>query len=89
MAEGSILVVDNDRATATYIRDALEMVGYTVRGAVDGAGLEAACKDHPRVILLDINSTNGPLVPAYDGLREAQRDVNRLNKERSSERGEP
>lgn len=28
-------------------------------------------------------------VPAYDGLREAQREVNHINKERSLERGEP
>ena len=67
MAKGLILVIEDDRATATYICDALELEGYTVRGAVDGAGLEAACKDHPGVILLDIN------MQGMDGVEVSQR----------------
>jgi PAS domain S-box-containing protein len=57
-----ILVVDDDRATAAFIRFILEEEGYDVMIAINGTeALEHAAAQHPDVILLDL------LMPEVDG----------------------
>jgi len=63
----TILVVDDDAATAAMLREALEMDGYRVVQAVAGASLGVALTEQPRLILLDIN------MPGMDGPEVARR----------------
>lgn len=51
----SVLVVEDDAATATALRDGLEYEGYVVSLARDGeAGLRLANEEGPDLILLDV-----------------------------------
>ena len=58
----TVLVVNDDQAILTYLRDALEAEGYRVLTAIDGAALTAAEQDRPDVIVLDL------VMPKMDGL---------------------
>jgi CheY-like chemotaxis protein len=62
----TVLVVEDDRATAQMIQDALEMEGYHVLRAVGDAAIAIARTQDPAVILLDIN------MPGMDGLEVSQ-----------------
>jgi DNA-binding response OmpR family regulator len=53
---GSILVVDDDVAVRTLLRDTFELEGYRVAEAKDGAGLSAHLQSAPvDLITLDLN----------------------------------
>ncbi len=67
MLTGIILVIDDDLATAGLIRDVLEGDGHRVLHASGAAGIDAARREHPDVILLDIN------MPGMDGPEVSQR----------------
>lgn len=64
MPTATILVIEDDLATAGLIREALEAEGYRVLHAVSDAGITAARDGRPRVILLDIDmpGMGGPAV---------------------------
>jgi len=64
---GSILVLEDDLATAGLIRTALDLEGYAVQHAVGAAGLALAQVARPAVIFLDIN------IPGMDGLEVSRR----------------
>jgi urea transport system substrate-binding protein len=58
----TVLEVDDDAATLEAVATCLEYEGYTVVTAKHGeAGLEAAARERPAVILLDMN------MPGVDG----------------------
>jgi two-component system response regulator MprA len=58
-----VLVVDDDRAVRESLVRALELEGYTVRAASDGAkALDAIKNEPPDVVVLDV------MMPAVDGL---------------------
>ncbi|MCP4445282.1 MAG: response regulator [Myxococcales bacterium] len=59
-----ILVVDDEPAIVTFVTRILEARGHEVASAGDGdAGLEAARREMPDVMVLDIN------LPKLDGLK--------------------
>jgi DNA-binding response OmpR family regulator len=66
-AEERILVIEDNANLAFGLRNNLEIEGYEVEVAGDGAtGLESARRFPPRIILLDL------MLPAMDGLRVLQ-----------------
>lgn len=63
-----ILIVEDDRLTATALSSRLKMSGYGVTVAPDAlSGLESAVKLQPDLVLLDIS------MPAGDGFTVAER----------------
>jgi len=64
---GIILVIDDNLATVGLIRDVLEGDGYRVLHAIGAAGIDAARRGQPGVILLDIN------MPGMDGPEVSRR----------------
>jgi DNA-binding response OmpR family regulator len=55
VAHARILVVDDDAAILDSLRRALELEGYAVRTAVDGAGaLSSVAQSEPDAVVLDI-----------------------------------
>jgi DNA-binding response OmpR family regulator len=71
MAETTILVVEDDPAIVTGLRDLLKHAGYAVTVARDGARALAEYKrTKPDLILLDIMI---PEISGYDVLREIRR----------------
>jgi two-component system OmpR family response regulator len=63
MAQGPILVVDDDPHLREVVRVALELAGHRVVEAADGrAGLAAARRESPSLVVLDI------MMPELDGL---------------------
>src|SRR3989344_2983901 len=58
-----ILIVEDDKSLLQVLYDKLTQEGYSILSAVNGAiGLEAAQKNHPDLILLDI------VLPKMDGM---------------------
>jgi two-component system, OmpR family, response regulator PrrA len=67
MLHGRILVVDDDEAILDSLRRALELEGYEVRTAVDGASaLRSVAQTEPDAVVLDIGlpDLNGRVVAA-------------------------
>ena len=67
MSHPRILLVDDDEAILDSLRRALELEGYAVRTAVDGAGaLTSVAEDEPDAVVLDIGlpDLNGRIVAA-------------------------
>lgn len=66
-AQETVLVIEDDVATAALIREVLESAGYRVRHAVGDAGLAAARAVAPAVILLDVHmpGMGGPEVARH------------------------
>jgi len=65
--KGRILVVDDEVAIVRVLRDRLEMEGFEVLVAYDGAeGVEVARRERPDLIILDI------IMPHMDGLTAAR-----------------
>lgn len=63
MSGGKILIVEDNAKNRMLIRDVLEYHGYKVFEAEDGAaGIAAAMKWHPDLILMDIQ------MPVIDGM---------------------
>src|SRR5207249_767872 len=57
-----VLYIEDNRENRMLVRAVLEAAGYTIVGAEDGAvGIEAAIREEPALILLDIN------LPGVDG----------------------
>jgi two-component system response regulator MprA len=70
-----ILVVDDERAVRDSLRRALELEGYEVDLAVDGAdGLARITEGQPDVVILDV------LMPGVDGLEVSRRVRNSGNR---------
>ena len=67
MGKGTILVVDDDPTITEMVQAALEMEGYTVYCAADGAALQIAHDLDPDTILLDI------MMPGMDGAEVSRR----------------
>ncbi len=63
----TVLVVDDDTATAGLIHEILELEGYHVVRAVDRESVGVALVERPHVILLDIH------MPGMDGPEVARR----------------
>lgn len=62
-----ILVVDDEVAIVRVLRDRLEMEGFDVLTAYDGAqGVEVATRERPDLILMDV------MMPNMDGLTAAR-----------------
>ncbi len=62
-ASARVLVVDDDRAVRESLVRALELEGYTVQAAADGAkALDAMATYRPDVLVLDV------MMPSVDGL---------------------
>jgi two-component system alkaline phosphatase synthesis response regulator PhoP len=63
MPKGRILVIDDEQDLIELVRYNLEKEGFQVSGARDGeVGLEAATRENPDVILIDL------MLPGIDGL---------------------
>jgi CheY-like chemotaxis protein len=62
-----ILVVDDDVAICTLLKDVLEESGYCVETAADGTALRVAADTHPTVVLLDL------MMAGTDGYQVGQR----------------
>src|SRR2546430_15508862 len=59
----SLLIIEDDDNISTAIEEYFSRAGYTVNTAPDGiAGIEAAAKDRPDVVVLDL------MLPKMDGL---------------------
>jgi CheY-like chemotaxis protein len=67
MASPLILVVDDDRATATFLVTVLEDAGYQVLAATGEAALRLAQERTPALVLLDRR------MPGIDGREMARR----------------
>src|ERR1043166_5101385 len=60
--KAKILYIEDNRENRMLVRAILEAEGYTIVDAEDGlAGIEAAIREEPALILLDVN------LPAIDG----------------------
>ena len=63
MAKHKILLIEDSDVMRALLQDRLEYAGYSVAEAADGeAGLAAAAKERPDLILLDI------MMPKLDGI---------------------
>lgn len=68
MAEGRILIVEDDPKALQLMTDVLQHAGYTVIHATEGSeALEAARGNHPDLVLMDVQ------LPGMDGLEIARR----------------
>lgn len=68
MADGKILIVEDDATIARFVELELMHAGYSVQKAADGpSGLEAAMQDEPDVLVLDL------MLPGLDGIEVARR----------------
>jgi two-component system cell cycle response regulator DivK len=64
MADGLILIVEDDARTRKLIRDILEFHGYRILEATTGEiGIEIARREAPHLILMDIR------LPGIDGIQ--------------------
>src|SRR3982751_2479803 len=71
-----VLLVDDDRAIRDSLARALDLEGYEVLTATDGAAaLEVVREEHPDVIVLDV------MMPSVDGLTACR--VLRFEKDRT------
>ena len=67
VAEGTVLVVDDDPVIVKLLQLNFELEGYHVISASNGAAaLERAREDHPDVVVLDV------MMPGLDGLEVAR-----------------
>ncbi len=67
LVSASVLVIEDDLATARLIRTVLEAEGYAIRLAVGAAGLALALSAPPTLILLDVH------MPDMDGPEVSRR----------------
>jgi len=65
--KGTILVIEDDKATAGMIQEFLEAEDYRTLYAVDGDSIPVALAERPDVILLDVN------MPGMDGPEVSRR----------------
>jgi DNA-binding NtrC family response regulator len=66
-----ILLVDDDQDTLVALRDRLEMMGYEILTAEDGAkALQAIDHNHPNLMLLDLEL---PILSGLDVLEQLAR----------------
>ncbi|MHB8780519.1 MAG: sensor histidine kinase [Candidatus Geothermincolia bacterium] len=66
-----VLVIEDDRDFADNLRDILEENGLEVALALDGSdGIEAAAREHPDLILLDLRL---PDIPGIDVIRQIRK----------------
>ncbi|MFZ2555993.1 MAG: response regulator [Minisyncoccia bacterium] len=68
-----ILIVEDEEGMALALTDALTQEGYSVSRAADGnAGLAAAQKDHPDLIITDLKMPDMGGLEMIDALRKDQ-----------------
>ena len=69
MAQGKILIVEDEALSALDLQRILERVGYAVQVATTGEeAVELAGKENPDVVLMDINIDG-----SMDGIQAAQK----------------
>ena len=69
----TVLIVDDEPEILRVARGYLEQGGYTVLGARDGtAALEIVRREHPDLIVLDLNLPTPPGAPPLDGIDVAR-----------------
>ncbi|MDR0310745.1 MAG: response regulator, partial [Acidobacteriota bacterium] len=68
MAEGLVLVIDDEKDLLELVRYNLEKEGYQVKTAEDGeTGLDAALRELPDIVIVDL------MLPGIDGLDVCRR----------------
>lgn len=67
MAQGTVLIVDDDQSIVDFLTMALETEGYAVLTAANGQAIGMARDQGPDVILLDI------YMPGMDGIEVSRR----------------
>ena len=68
MAEGLVLVIDDEKDLLELVRYNLEKEGYSIRTAQDGeSGLETATRELPDIVIVDL------MLPGIDGLDVCRR----------------
>ena len=68
MAEGLVLIIDDEKDLLELVRYNLEKEGYRIKTAEDGeAGLEAATRELPDIVIVDL------MLPGIDGLDVCRR----------------
>jgi len=67
-SRGTVLVVDDERTIVEVVARYLARAGFATREAFDGPGaVEAACKQPPDLIVLDV------MLPGFDGIEVMRR----------------
>lgn len=70
--EYDVLLVEDEENIRALYTDALQMAGLYVQTAENGKeGLEMALRDHPKLILMDINM---PVLAGHAAVAELRRD---------------
>lgn len=67
VSEQTVLVIEDDRAVAGLLVDALDWAGYSIVVAHDGTAADAAAEKSPALVLLDV------MLPGENGLEVFRR----------------
>ncbi len=71
----SVLIADDDPLVRRVLRLALQSQGYRVVEAADMRGVLEHAREHPDLVVLDVNMPGGTLSETLGGLRQERADV--------------